>query len=83
MSTYFCQKLKIAPLESVRGSVCWVGGRGRGNDQKNFMINLHESYMAEQRFKLSAPEFAVRCATDCVWSLANHFYGTIYVLGSH
>ena len=37
-----------------------------GNDQRNnFMINLHERYVAELGFEVRAPGSAVGCATNC------------------
>ena len=37
----------------------------KGENDCDFMIDLHGSYMAEQRFELTTPGSAVRCATNC------------------
>ena len=41
------------------------GGDGGNNHRKDFMINLHKSYIAKLGFELETPGSTVRYATNC------------------
>ena len=69
--TRYCADKKVScqlmPMPTPMGSAPMGSAQcplPLGKGHKDFMINLHEMYVAEQGFKLATPGSAVRHATD-------------------